>query len=833
MSKRVVAIRILGVGETDSTLPAVFTTREITGLGRLVAGTVVSLSDQLSSEIAVFGSMGSDSTTSFTVLSTPATRRLLLSRGKVEVYDAALNQPVRLTGYVNPKAGPVFLPVNTADYGAFTVGNYYRVQNTVFKITSNVILTGVRVWGCASVPIAMTQQGVGTGYASAVGSKFYDLNDGNPLGGCEQLPVVISTLDADGYNEEVIFRGYVNKVSNDTSSGQQNLIKVDCSSMMAYLKQAPFIPAWGAVTATATRPTGILYQTGGNAAVIQTQISTFWTPYYFGERFDPANPQTGDTVVNLWQVRQEGKGGISVPLAPDGNPSIVVENQIGIEFDGTSNEASSNNYAMVFNEGYYDIGGKGPPIELNVDVGNVRYAPVNGTNARTYTADATAQSAAVKGENCVESPTFTTCIVDLLMGCYAGDITLASGARSANEAAWLPYPINEIGDLIDTASLTALTEGLDRPDVVLSQSFLVVTDAAPSRAILPYQHNSAKTVGDVLEEILKRLGAYMVYDKGKFWFGSWAGARQTPVYVTDTALAEPAIKLTFERGLSLMRVKAKYCVWASPNAITYEVPYLNVDLASSGLGKEMAIGHWFSGQGNNPENPSWGASRLMANAFGLIMRYSQSAARVDVSLRDSEVDLQVGQEVALSSQYIVNSKGEMGINSLTGYVLKAARSWQTPTTAYTIILPGYVSVSNQVPAWSCSARVDTVPGGDLIRVEPTAFTLSPGNSPEGAPINDTQAFQFTYDRIGTWYEVQLLDQYGTFKYQGELKGVDVANDLLELPGFDAYAVPGDIIVLADATTFSSISLESIWDVFQANDAAQVNSSRDYARKWVP
>ena len=189
--------------------------------------------------------------------------------------------------------------------------------------------------------------------------------------------------------------------------------------------------------------------------------------------------------------------------------------------------------------------------------------------------------------------------------------------------------------------------------------------------------------------------------------------------------------------------------------------------------------------------------------------------------------------MAVSSQYIVNSKGEMGINSLTGYVLKAARSWQTPTTAYTIILPGYVSVSNQVPAWSCSARVDSATGGNLIKVEPSAFTLSPGFGSEGAPINDTQAFQFTYDRIGTWYDVQLLDQYGTFKYQGELKGVDVANNLLDLPGFDAYAVPGDIIVLADATNFSSSSLESIWDVFQANDAAQVDSSTEYARKWVP
>jgi len=830
MSNRVVAIKILGLGVYGETPAAVFTTRQHPLYDDLFAGTVVSLANQLSSEIAVFGSMGSDSTTSFTVLSTLATRRLLMSRGKREVYDATLNQPVRLSGYVSPAAGPVEIPV--PDPSLFTVGNFYRVQNTVFEITSNSpTLVGTRVWGCANVPICMTQQGVGN---EAVGSRVYDLNGTNPLGGCEQLPVVIETVDLDSMTPEVIFRGYVNKVSNDTSSGQQNLIKVDCSSMMAYLKAAPFIPAWGPVTASTTIPGGRIYDNENNYNRIDTVLTTPWRPELYGNRWDPLAPVAGDTAVNLWQVRQEGVGGIGAPLYNYQSPGVItLPNYISIDFIGVPvAEQSNNNYALTFNDGYYDTGGGfGPPIDMNIGLNDIGYRGSIRRRNRGWYADAQQQSGTVKGENCIESSDFASCIVDLLLGCYNADITLSSGARSANEAAWLPYPINAISDIIDMPSLTALTVGLESPDIVQIQPGTLATENEDFRAILPYQHSSAKTVGEVLEDILKRLGAYMVYDKGKFYFGSWAGARQTPTLVTDSALSDPSIKLTFERGLCLMRVKAKYCTWVPGTVTTYEVPYLNVDLAASALGKEMSIGHWFSGQGDNPDNPSWGNTRLMSNAFGLIMRYSQSAARVDLSLRDSEVDLQVGQEIALSSDYIVNSEGEMGVSGLTGYVLKAARSWQTPTTAYTIILPGYVSPSNNIPVWSCSALVTNVPGGDIIDIEPNFFTAPPGFASPGAPETDADAFKLTRDLIGNWYDVQLLDQYGTLKYQGAL--TDVGTNALELPGFDAYAVTGDIIVLAPATAFSSGDLVAIWDVFLADNAAQVAGSTDNARKWVP
>jgi hypothetical protein len=415
------------------------------------------------------------------------------------------------------------------------------------------------------------------------------------------------------------------------------------------------------------------------------------------------------------------------------------------------------------------------------------------------------------------------------MGTYNSDTTYATGARSASEAAWLPFPVASWTDLIDASSLNAVAIGLGTPDVPIINALGSITLDDDYSTVLPYQHTSVKTVGEVLDQILKRLAAYMVYDKGKFYFGTWAGARQTPTLVNDSALSDPSIKLTFDRGMSIMRVNAKYCTDMTDKAITQEVPFQNSDLANSGLGKTTTVGHWQT-VFRAPDSPDWSRSKMLANAFGLIMRYSQSAARVDLTLRDSVNDLSIGQEIALTSDYIVNSSGGMGISQLTGYVLKAARSWSTPTTAYTIILPGYLSPTAKVSVWSCSGLVTDVPGGDLIEIDANFFTAPPVIATPGAPATDAAAFQLTHDIIGTWYDVQLLDQYGTLKYQGALVGVS-GNDL-NLPGFDAYAVAGDIIVLAPANAFAGNDLDAIWDVFQADGSGQVSGSADYARTWV-
>ena len=816
MSNRVVAIKILGVGQDGIDAPATFTTRAHPLYPAALDGTVVSLTDQLSSEIAVFGTMGSDSTTSFTILSTAATRSILMSRGKVEVLDPYRNEPLRLTDYIPPDPGPVTLNVNATNLVA---GDRYRIQNTAFKCLSVSPVVFERTWGCAPVPIAMVQQSED----SVIGSKIYNVSNGNPLGGCEQLPVIIETVDLDSMTPEVIFRGYISKVSNDTSSGQQNLIKVDCSSMMAYLKQAPFVPAWGTV---ATNPaagsqSGIFTRSESSFTAI-VQQSTYWNPRLFGDIYDPLAPVTAATVSTLWQVREGDKGGIAERVTfADG--TVGISSEYNVTFGGGAT-VTDNGYRMSFMSGYYLKGDYGPELEVDFDI----TVGAEGTRRRVrrWSSRYMAQKPGLRGENCFAGGSTALLILDLLLGTYNADLTFASGARSVNESAWLPFPSTTISDLIDIPSLFAVFAGLDMPDIVWVAD---LTQAQSVGYLLPYEPANAKTVGEVLEAILKRLGAYMVYDAGKFYFGSWAGKRQVPASVTDSALSDPSIKLTFDRGTCLMRVNVSYADYLL-DFVKYEVPYNNIDLSTSGLGKEMSVSHWQIPFWS-PDDADWGLSRMVANAFGLIMRYSQSAARIDLSLRDSVVDLQVGQEVALTSQYLVNSEGEMGVQALTGYVLKAARSWQTPTTAYTIILPGYLSPMNKVSVWSCSARVEDVPGGDNIQVEANYFTAVPDVASPGAPATDAAAFKLTYDLIGAWYDVQLLDTYGTLKYQGALTGI--TGNFLDLPGFDAYAVPGDIIVLAPATSFSTNELSLIWDVFQADTSAQVDGSTDNARKWVP
>lgn len=817
MSNRIVVIKILGLGETSGDDPSVFTTR---GNSR-GQGTVVSLTDQLSSEISVFGNMGSDSTTSFTVLSTDFTRKAFMSRGRVPVIGP-FGRPVRVLGYISPKAGTVIIPV--VDPSLFVQDGYYRIQNTVFRVTNtSPNLEAIRVWGCADVPIPMMTQGTSN---ALLGSVIYDLNRGNPLGGCEQLPVVMTTQETDGSDIEVIFRGYISKVSNDTSSGQQNLIKVDCSSMMAYVKQAPFTPAWGSVLARTSRLSGRIYQTGGNAEVVQAVTETRYERNVYGTLYDPLSPVEGDTRVTLWQIRQEGKGGIAVPtLSPT---TVTLDNDVYLDFDDGAT-ARNNSYQMSFNNGHYGFGSFGPQVEIAFDIQSVHEGGVNRENWRNWSSSVTQQQTTVRGENCLTSQSLSEAIIDLLLGTYNGDLTLSQGARSATESAWLPFPSANIGTLIDLPSLYALTQGLQPPDIVSTLDAFNIDRFTPAAVIIPYEHTSVKTVGDVLEGILKRLGAYMVYDKGKFYFGSWAGKRQTPTFINDSALSDPSIKLSFDRGMCLMRVNATFCTDLLAEKIVYDVPFVNPELASSGLGKEISIGHWQTNY-SNPDDPSWGTTRLMANAFGLLMRYSQSSARVDLSLRDSVVDLEVGQEIALTSSYLVNSEGGLGIQALTGYVLKAARSWQTPTTAYTIILPGYLSVINQLPVWSCSGVVNDVPGGYDIIIEPNEFTLPATVSPTGAPKSDAEAFDNTLILNGAACPVQLLDQYGTVKYQSTLTAVDAGLNKLTIPGFDAYAVPGDIIVLDVSYGFN---LDTVYDVFLADSTGQVAGSTDYARKWVP
>ena len=306
MSNRVVAIKILGIGDyLFPSLPATFTTREHPLYKKTLAGTVTSLTDQLSSEISVFGNLGSDSTMSFSVLSTDVTRGYLLSRNKKEILNV-FGEPIRIRSYITPDPGTV--SVNTS--GALVVGGFYRIANTAFECVGYTGLYQMnRIWGCAPVPIASSV----IGPEEYIGPKVYDVYNG-PLGGVEQLPVMIETVDLDSMTPEVIWRGYVSGVTVDTSAHADNQIRVTCSSLMAYVKQAPFVPAWGPVNVTLNRDTtGGIFTRGDSVQTARAYTITDYNQLVYGPIYDPATPVTGATRVNLWQIRDGSKGGIAVP----------------------------------------------------------------------------------------------------------------------------------------------------------------------------------------------------------------------------------------------------------------------------------------------------------------------------------------------------------------------------------------------------------------------------------------------------------------------------------------------------------------------------------------
>ena len=86
-SDRVLIVRLLGLGKTAGVNDALTLTSRA-GLSYLASqvtinGVVADMGSQLSSDIAMFGALGSDPTTTVSVLATEETSQLLLSRGKV------------------------------------------------------------------------------------------------------------------------------------------------------------------------------------------------------------------------------------------------------------------------------------------------------------------------------------------------------------------------------------------------------------------------------------------------------------------------------------------------------------------------------------------------------------------------------------------------------------------------------------------------------------------------------------------------------------------------------------------------------------------------------
>jgi hypothetical protein len=821
---------------------------------------VVDIGSQLSSNIEIFGALGSDPTTTFTLLSTAVTSQLTLSRGKRPLLDAD-GANVTVTDYIPPFGLSNLGFIIVTDTSKAAPGMMLRVANTVFEVVTVWSATSLQVsrrWGSADVPIPMGVTGFGI-----FGATVYDVSPGNPTGGIESLPVVISTAPlsaASAAQEEIIFRGIVNKASNDTSARGSNKIKVDCGSLMAFVKSAKFTPAQGGTRAIPKRAddaTQALTNGGMN-------VDFWWQIVHdqrlYGTPFEVTG-DPGNVRVPLMQIRTDAFGGTVALDADqpwayetvDGFPVLVAQVSTRYRLDPANpTYMNSNTFLSSFREGWFGAGGFGPALEPAVTATavyqNSTWTDNDGVQRQArYIAGYSWQTQdawfnpEMLGETTFIAKSFGDLIVDLLLGTINGDTeadeyAFTTGCRAATESAWLPFgpsaQVFNVQDIIDLPSLLVATQapsyGLlpEMPSTPMGIGQAVFGDR--DSVMLPYMHADAKTVGDVLEEILKRSGMYMVYDKCKFRFGRWSQRPPTPTVVNDTALAEPKVTLTFDRNNCVQTALMKIC-WnmRGDSPTTQSVPVNNVDLGIGALGKVVNLSHWIP-MTSIEYLPN---SQMFANAVNTVTRFSQAAAMVEVVYRDDVFDLVVGQQVAFSSDYVPNADGGMGVTLATGFVLKAARSWQTPTTAYTIALPGYLSPINRVSVFSCSGTVVSVSGNDIV-IAPNDFTQPPAQASEGAPTKDVEAFERSLELQGGPINLVLRDQYGTSQVAGNnLSAVNVgANKLLNLPAIAAVAVAGDVVVLARATAQSSV--DTLWDAFQADVSGNVNGSPTLAYQWV-
>ena len=849
-SDRVLIVRVLGIGLTaGSNEPACFTSRS--GLSYLgssqVAGVIADMGSQLSSELTLFAALGSDPTTTFSVVSTAQTSQLMLSRGKVPVL-AADGASVTVTEYVKPFDPATGLGnVYVTDTTNVTAGDMIRIANTVFSVetvVSSTVLECRRRWGCANVPIPMVVTGYGI-----FGSTVYSVNPGEPTGGIESLPIVVSTADLSATSradEEVIFRGIVNKVSTDTSARGTNRIKVDCGSLMSFVRSAKFTPARGGSRIFPKQATDAEAVLTGEATNVDFTWQLAHDQRLYGAPWEVTGA-VGDVRVPLMQVRADAWGGtVNVTnwsnVTLDGFSIYVAEVSTRYRLQvGDPDYMTSSTFLSTFREGWFGAGGFGPALDPTVSATAI-YGEDQDLGFRTtrgpllgYTwqaQDAWFNDEKV-GETTFVGRDFAGLFVDLLLGTYGEDLTLANGCRAASEAAWLPFGVFGgvvgVGDIIDLPSLYTATarqgpEGLELPDTP-EGSFVGLGDEA---VMLPYLHAEAKTIGDVIEEILKRSGLYMVYDKGKFRFGRWSARQGSPVVVNDTGLAEPKVSLSFDRNNCVQTALLDVCWRASGDTVSKQkVPVNNVELGIGALGKVVNLSNWRA-IGSVEFLPQ---TEMFVNAVNLVTRYSQAAAMVEVTYRDDAFDLIVGQPVAFSSAYVPNADGSMGVTLATGFVMKAARSWQTPTTAYTIALPGYLQPINRIAVYSCSGTVVSVSGND-VTIAVNDYTLPATLAQDGSPTKDVEAFELSLQLQGGPIEVVLRDQYGTSLGAGDsLASVNVAtNTLVNLPTIAAAASPGDVIVLARATSQSSV--DALWDTFQADTTGAVDGSAALAYKWV-
>jgi hypothetical protein len=432
--------------------------------------------------------------------------------------------------------------------------------------------------------------------------------------------------------------------------------------------------------------------------------------------------------------------------------------------------------------------------------------------------------------------TFQNAIIDLIFGTFNSDDTGVEGVRSWGMAAWIPFPFADVADIIDIGSLNNAfnTEQMSK-DIPLCQMWnYLITAREPNTFILPVKPDGPKTIGEVLDNIMKNLGLFMVYDKGRITFGRWASENPFPTLINDSDFAEPKVGLSFDRANSIQSVTVEYPAVISADKLSMtKNPIANVERIVTGAGKIVTVGSMMQ-QGADYQAGTIG-SFAFQNGTDMVLRYSQAAGIIEVTLRNETKELAIGEYVAFSSAFIPNGAGSMGVVNATGIVLKATRSWQTPTSSYTLFLPGYLFAANRVSTVAVSAKVVSIPVSGTVEVEYNNFTsTSPMN---GSPATDAEAFQQSLERVVTApqsFYCSLYDEYGTpYGIDARLNSTTANTLTFAGSNFDV-AVAGDIIMMQVASNVfggSAADLEACWDAFQADSGGLVNGDAAFSYPW--
>lgn len=825
-SSRILIVRVHGIGySTALAHPLTLTSRP--GLPYLPAsalqGVVTELSSQMSSEIALFDALGSDPTTSFSVISTEATLAALLSRGG-KVLRAPNGSAVLTTEYLTPAPFPVVYVTSTA---TMATGDVIRIGSAALQVGSIIDSTSFDasyVYGSTPVPVPLRNNS--SGYEGATVYSLVKAGVQLAMGGVEQLPIVISTADEAATlqaEEEIIFRGFISRLSTDTSARGQNLIKVEAASMMGFIRSAPFRPSpyalFLAYTFTGLRGDTILWDPV--AELLGSDYCRWFAvhrPELIGYPWDILDPQDWDTRIGAFQVRKDSCGGImsveKIVPPPDYATYYLLQlsaSEVGV------NDVEISGFNLMFKDAFYGLDNT---ARLNVTLMDGALAGDGRGRSGPWESWSTVVNPEYFGEICFVSDSIPNLIVDLIFGTYAGDFTGGEGVRAAGQSAALPFSWATAASVIDYPSLLeALGDARVASDIPS-----VFFDG--THYVLPYEHANVKTVGDLLDKLLKSLGCYMVYDRGRFSFGSWATSGAWAREVNDTGLANPKISLQFDRLNSVKVANAERVLSLHDGEIVkVDRPVTNAAMVSASGGKIVTLRSFVVSNADDSQINAW------RSAVAIVLRFGQAAAVVEIEYRDSVYDLSVGESVALTSDFVPSGQGTMGVFAAAGFVLKAARSWATPTTSYTIVLPGYLYAASRKSYVSVTATVNYLDVGQLmVQIEPNDFTLPAGEALVGAPTSDAGAFTQALDRMGAPLLCQIVSANGTG--YGIFSGLmSVAGNVLTFDTSLTGVVPGDKIILDFANSFTLPALQNSWDAFQASALGEVAGSVDLANPW--